>query len=444
MAATRVCVGLSACARLSLRSSRGRATRLALDSIRLARPCTVTGLKHESYYYKPSTLTLPRKAMEEKISKIYKVKERGIEIVSLFRLQKILTAAQQVPEVACQSFYERNGRRYELVAGGLLQFMGEDPENFNGKDIQRAIEYLMPTALYAKDARPLLLHPNKLFTKRRGRVSYYNCSTSPSFNLCELRITRSDDVESNPGFPGHSLSVFYQNTRSLKAITWDTEDPFMKEMVRRYELCRRWLASIMGEDPENFNEKDIQRAIEYLMPTALYAKDARPLLLHPNKLFTKRRGRVSYYNCSTSPSFNLCELRITRSDDVESNPGFPGHSLSVFYQNTRSLKAITWDTEAVNPLSLSGAVTAVEVKLSSNKLLLVAVCYRAPDDNEFLVPFRSLTGLTGSRKYAEVLIVGDFNFPKIQWVEGSGFVNSDVGIECEFANILSDMHFSTS
>ncbi|EDO44358.1 predicted protein [Nematostella vectensis] len=177
-------------------------------------------------------------------------------------------------------------------------------------------------------------------------------------------------------------------------------------MVRRYELCRRWLASIMGEDPENFNEKDIQRAIEYLMPTALYAKDARPLLLHPNKLFTKRRGklncyllllpdrsaptyffifllvtvhlsppiglnvdkqcqvphwgsvrtfnvcraryfqgRVSYYNCSTSPSLNLCELRITRSDDVESNPGFPGHSLSVFYQNTRSLKAITWDTE---------------------------------------------------------------------------------------------------
>ncbi|EDO32284.1 predicted protein [Nematostella vectensis] len=182
MAATRVCVGLSACARLSLRSSGGRATRLALDSIRLARPCTVTGLNHESYYYKPSTLTLPRKAMEEKISKIYKVKERGIEIVSLFRLQKILTAAQQ-----------------------------------------RAIEYLMPTALYAKDARPLLLHPNKLFTKRRGRVSYYNCSTSPSLNLCELRITRSDDVESNPGFPGHSLSVFYQNTRSLKAITWDTE-----------------------------------------------------------------------------------------------------------------------------------------------------------------------------------------------------------------------------
>ncbi|XP_048583964.1 uncharacterized protein LOC125563139 [Nematostella vectensis] len=204
------------------------------------------------------------------------------------------------------------------------------------------------------------------------------------------------------------------------------------------------------------------------------------------------QGRVSYYNCSTSPSFNLCELRITRSDNVESNPGFPGHSLSVFYQNARSLKAATWDTEgnealecklnrlqdivysadydlvaisetwlnssildteilpngydipqgqgnaSVNPLSLPGAVAAVEVKLSSNKLLLVAVCYRAPDDNEFVVPFRSLTGLTGSRKYAEVLIVGDFNFPKIQWVEGSGFVNSDVGIVCEFANILSD------
>ncbi|XP_048584912.1 28S ribosomal protein S9, mitochondrial [Nematostella vectensis] len=168
MAATRVCVGLSACARLSLRSSRGRATRLALDSIRLARPCTVTGLKHESI----ASLTAKR-----------------VNTPASFTTCAALAAVITTPEnpdsrstgagggVSVSEteedddpFMKEMVRRYELCRRWLASIMGEDPENFNEKDIQRAIEYLMPTALYAKDARPLLLHPNKLFTKRRAQI----------------------------------------------------------------------------------------------------------------------------------------------------------------------------------------------------------------------------------------------------------------------------------
>ncbi len=36
------------------------------------------------------------------------------------------------------------------------------------------------------------------------------------------------------------------------------------------------------------------------------------------------------------------------------------------------------------------------------------------------------------------LITGDFNYPGIRWVDGSGFVNSDIGVEYEFTNLLSD------
>lgn len=82
---------------------------------------------------------------------------------------------------------------------------------------------------------------------------------------------------------------------------------------------------------------------------------------------------------------------------------------------------------AVKPLSLPRVTDVVEVKLSSNKLLLVAVCYRVPDDHGFLIPFKAVVEIASSRKYAKVLIFGDFNYPKIRWVEGSGFVNNDVG-----------------
>ena len=35
------------------------------------------------------------------------------------------------------------------------------------------------------------------------------------------------------------------------------------------------------------------------------------------------------------------------------------------------------------------------------------------------------------------MITGDFNYPGIRWVDGSGFVNSDIGVEYEFTNLLT-------
>ena len=60
-----------------------------------------------------------------------------------------------------------------------------------------------------------------------GRVLYYS-NAIPSFNPSEWQIVRSNDVETNPGFLRRSLSVFYQNSRSLKATI---KDPEGKEVV---------------------------------------------------------------------------------------------------------------------------------------------------------------------------------------------------------------------
>lgn len=87
---------------------------------------------------------------------------------------------------------------------------------------------------------------------------------------------------------GSEISAASTATTSVEGE--DDDDPFMQELVKRYDQGKRWLATIMGEDPDNFTEKDIQRAIKYLMPSGLYAKDARPVLLHPRKLYPKRKA----------------------------------------------------------------------------------------------------------------------------------------------------------
>ncbi|XP_034233573.1 28S ribosomal protein S9, mitochondrial [Thrips palmi] len=48
-----------------------------------------------------------------------------------------------------------------------------------------------------------------------------------------------------------------------------------------YETGRRFLANIMGEDPATFSAEDVNRAIEYLLPSGLFEKTARPEMLPP-------------------------------------------------------------------------------------------------------------------------------------------------------------------
>lgn len=46
---------------------------------------------------------------------------------------------------------------------------------------------------------------------------------------------------------------------------------------------------MMGEDPETFTQKDIDEALKYLLPSHLFAKDARPGMKHPYEIFPKRK-----------------------------------------------------------------------------------------------------------------------------------------------------------
>lgn len=69
-----------------------------------------------------------------------------------------------------------------------------------------------------------------------------------------------------------------------------SHDAFMFEQISEYEIGRRHLANMMGEDPETFTQEDIDNAIAYLLPSGLFEPKARPLMKHPTEVFPKRKA----------------------------------------------------------------------------------------------------------------------------------------------------------
>uniref|UniRef100_A0A3Q3NJE2 Small ribosomal subunit protein uS9m n=1 Tax=Mastacembelus armatus TaxID=205130 RepID=A0A3Q3NJE2_9TELE len=65
---------------------------------------------------------------------------------------------------------------------------------------------------------------------------------------------------------------------------------FIEKQVEEFNIGKRHLANMMGEDPENFTQEDVDRSISYLFPSGLFEKKARPLMKHPDEIFPKQRA----------------------------------------------------------------------------------------------------------------------------------------------------------
>lgn len=65
---------------------------------------------------------------------------------------------------------------------------------------------------------------------------------------------------------------------------------FIQKQVEEFNIGKRHLANMMGEDPENFTQEDIDRSIAYLFPSGLFEKKARPIMKHPEEIFPKQRA----------------------------------------------------------------------------------------------------------------------------------------------------------
>lgn len=98
-----------------------------------------------------------------------------------------------------------------------------------------------------------------------------------------------------------SLAPKSQNKPTAKAITISRAmkaymeqakayDEKMIAEVAEFEIGKRHLANLMGEDPDSFTQADVDRAIEYLLPSGLYDKKARPIMKDPYEIFPKKKA----------------------------------------------------------------------------------------------------------------------------------------------------------
>ncbi|KAJ8678708.1 hypothetical protein QAD02_014495 [Eretmocerus hayati] len=67
-------------------------------------------------------------------------------------------------------------------------------------------------------------------------------------------------------------------------------EAFIRTEKENFQIGKRHLANMMGEDPEHFTQADVDRAIEYLFPSGLFEKKARPMMKPPEEIFPPRKA----------------------------------------------------------------------------------------------------------------------------------------------------------
>ncbi|XP_043279260.1 28S ribosomal protein S9, mitochondrial [Venturia canescens] len=155
-------------------------------------------------------------------------------------------------------------------------------------------------------------------TNARNAVRNINnlANITPKFTLSSSFVTRKYSLNIN-AIIDTGVDTSKPKKKVSKAMRAYLEraqeyDMFMKKEATEYEIGKRHLANMMGENPENFTQEDVTKSIQYLFPSGLYDKKARPIMEPPEKMFPSRKaaefdetGRpyhTLFYTCK--PNYN--------------------------------------------------------------------------------------------------------------------------------------------
>lgn len=101
----------------------------------------------------------------------------------------------------------------------------------------------------------------------------------------------------------NSFSLFFiANTYDVctyRKLKISIAEELLNEETAAYEEGVRYLAYMMGKNPENFSKDDIQEAVGYLFPSSLYNRSARPI-------FSVSYFINSFFILSSLLTFKLC------------------------------------------------------------------------------------------------------------------------------------------
>ncbi|XP_013137404.1 PREDICTED: 28S ribosomal protein S9, mitochondrial [Papilio polytes] len=139
-------------------------------------------------------------------------------------------------------------------------------------------------------------HVIKTSFKQITPVTRYLYSCVKNSHLQNVRfssnkVTTNNDIYKN-FTDWETLNTKKKISKPMKAYLERAKehDEFMKKQQFEYNIGKRHLANMMGEDPETFTQKDVDRAIEYLFPSGIYDPAARPLMKPPEEVFPARKA----------------------------------------------------------------------------------------------------------------------------------------------------------
>ena len=80
--------------------------------------------------------------------------------------------------------------------------------------------------------------------------------------------------------------------------------------------------------------------------------------------------------------------------------------------------------------------------LKFKRKILIMSCYPPPNDPRFVTHFINALNLVDFNNYHSVVFMGDFYFPHIHWIDGSGFSHCTTNDENRLVDILKDVFIS--
>ncbi|XP_029167086.1 28S ribosomal protein S9, mitochondrial [Nylanderia fulva] len=106
--------------------------------------------------------------------------------------------------------------------------------------------------------------------------------TTPTTDQLDEMLKFDDEVTKPAKKMSKAMIMYLQRAKD--------HNEFMKKEIVEYEIGKRHLANMMGEDPDFFTQADIDKSIEYLFPSGLYDRKARPIMRHPEEIFPSRKA----------------------------------------------------------------------------------------------------------------------------------------------------------
>ncbi|XP_035435176.2 28S ribosomal protein S9, mitochondrial [Spodoptera frugiperda] len=236
--------------------------------------------------------------------------------------------------------------------------------------------------------KQFLPHTKSVCARLRSPVvcNVFNYST-------KVTTTSNEDVLNNLT-DWETLSKKKKISKAMKAYLERAQahDEFMHKQQFEYNIGKRHLANMMGEDPETFTQKDVDRAIEYLFPSGIYDPAARPLMKPPEEVFPARKaaefdeagrphhflfytGKPSYFKLMYDAAENIQQL-YNFQDKVIRKKATPDPNGKL------NLGATVWLTKDQLENVLVEAITDLEYdnfKLVMERLVSLPYAYRIKD-----------------------------------------------------------------